>query len=586
MAQALTLDLPIDSQASLLKERTSWGDNVPGLRLNTVKHRQRIPTAAQIDFRVKLLRSIRQAWGDDNTEALFLKAVHQVENEGCALFGALIDPVLFAKLIEEYDKVQAKSGNNAFMHSYVNLAVEHEFFLGGTYIQAFSHPLLVAIISYLLGGSIRIVDFRGKNNDPIKINAQDNMLHVDNTPFKEEYKVLLNWRRGQVKGPSGQNFTFLPWTHKGNRDVRIDEEGAPWSTERDSLFVTDPAIDGLLDFQKIVGGESRVIEATNPEAPLAILFPAGALVHHRYRTEEGDPRSCIITAFHLSSEHPGQISELPPIVGRKKNLIEFLVGYQDKNSNEEFLELLGVESTTIQSKLRQLYEPSHPSKLIPLEPLALKGERLKKWREAVIGAPSPIKHKVLNNLRLAGLDLSNVESATETLAAVMDYDKHCNLQMVLYDDGREEIRKPSRKIVGEMRKNDITVRLRPWIQDVCSTPFSQKDLIEPKTLRVMCDAIASLARNIADGVVTGEEGVVGEKKLYLSLSRLMLDLGEAIVRCEGIEAFVVTGLFLFLTADQIYERLPEAEKLLFRHMLVVFLRNYVATVLIVEATQN
>ncbi|KAF2715826.1 hypothetical protein K431DRAFT_316945 [Polychaeton citri CBS 116435] len=68
------------------------------------------------------------------------------------------------------------------------------------------------------------------------ISVQDKILHVDNTTFKEEYKVLLTWRRGQVKGSSDQNFTFLLWTHKNNQDVRVNDEGLPWSMERDSLF--------------------------------------------------------------------------------------------------------------------------------------------------------------------------------------------------------------------------------------------------------------------------------------------------------------------------------------------------------------
>lgn len=57
------------------------------------------------------------------------------------------------------------------MHSYINLTTEYDFFLGGNYIKAFSHPLLIALVSYLLGGSIRIVEFRGKDNNPMSINA-------------------------------------------------------------------------------------------------------------------------------------------------------------------------------------------------------------------------------------------------------------------------------------------------------------------------------------------------------------------------------------------------------------------------------
>ncbi|ETS86183.1 hypothetical protein PFICI_00011 [Pestalotiopsis fici W106-1] len=583
-----TLDIPVEAQVSLLHDRSSYQGEVPGLRINTVPHRQRISTAAQIDFRVKLLGALRKKWEKPETEARFLEAVNRMETDGAALFGGLIDPSIFGELVEKYDKVQERAGNKAFMHSYVNLSLEHEFILGGSYVEAFSHPLLVALVSYLLGGSIRIVDFRGKNTDPISINAQDNMLHVDNTPFKEEYKVLLNWRRGEVKGPSGQNFTFLPWTHKGNRIVLKDKEGAPWSSEKDSVFVTDEAIDGLFEFQNQVKGAAAVVEARHSEQPLAILFPAGALVHHRYRTEDGDPRSCIITAFHLSSKHPGQISELAHVSDRKKTLIEFLVGYQDENSNDEFLDLISGESLRVETKLEELVQPQHPSTVLDIGSLALKGEALVKWRQAVMAAPNPIWHRLNNGLRLSETDFGDIEMLTDNLAAVMDYDKHCNLQMVLYDDGREEIRKPSRKIVGERKKDNIRSRLRSWTPRILRGSFNAHDLIEPRTLRILSNSMASLAEKAAEehdtepAAGSGKSPLVGQRKTLMSFSRLILDLGEAVERCEGVESFVVTSLFLFLAAEEIYSELSVTDQKAVEFVVVAFLRNYIATVLIVE----
>lgn len=64
----------------------------------------------------------------------------------------------------------------------------------------------------------------------------------------------------------------------------------------------------------------------------------------------------------------------------------------------------------------------------------------------------------------------------------------------------------------------------------------------------------------------------------------MVDLGEAIVRCDGVEAFVVTSLFLFLTSEEIHSNLCESDQAAIHSILVVFLRNYVATILLVEAT--
>lgn len=61
-------------------------------------------------------------------------------------------------------------------------------------------PLMIALISYAVGGPIRMIDARGKDAEPLSVLAQDNMLHIDNTPFNDEYKILITWRRGTAQG--------------------------------------------------------------------------------------------------------------------------------------------------------------------------------------------------------------------------------------------------------------------------------------------------------------------------------------------------------------------------------------------------
>ncbi|CCD55752.1 hypothetical protein BofuT4_P153140.1 [Botrytis cinerea T4] len=234
------------------------------------EHRQSIPNAEKIDFRVKLLRALHKAWKNEETEARFLEAVNMLESDDATLFGGLVYPAFFEKLVEAYDKVQEAAGNNTFVHSFVSMAVQNEFIMGENYVDVFAHPLIIAITAYLMGGAIRIQESRGRNTDPIAINAQDNTLYVDNTPFKEEYKVLLNWQCGQVKDPSGQNFTFLPLTYKGNRDILTSNDGLPWSTERDSLSTSHKAIDKLFDFPTPPPpshGRARVVEAVTSNSP-------------------------------------------------------------------------------------------------------------------------------------------------------------------------------------------------------------------------------------------------------------------------------------------------------------------------------
>lgn len=59
---------------------------------------------------------------------------------------------------------------------------------------------MIALIAYNVGGAIRLVDARGKDAEPLSILAQDNMLHIDNTPFNEEYKMILTWEKGKPSG--------------------------------------------------------------------------------------------------------------------------------------------------------------------------------------------------------------------------------------------------------------------------------------------------------------------------------------------------------------------------------------------------
>ncbi|KGO64748.1 hypothetical protein PITC_052930 [Penicillium italicum] len=295
----------------LLKSRAGAKPCVPRLYLSTTHHRRGPTLESKAEFRESLLEGLRERWQDPSTEAQFLKLQRDLDRNGASVYGALVNTESFECLIKRYSQVQEATGNSTFLHSYVNMA-DHPYFLTDSrYNDAFAHPLLVALIAYQMGGALRLNDVRGKDTDPIAVNAQDNMLHIDDTPFRDEYKILLCWKRHTPVGPSGQNFIFLPGTHKGNRDILVDQDGEPWSTERDSLFVTDGAIDGLLRFQKKdVGRDPMVVELQVPSVPVSVAFAAGALVHHRYRTESGDPRSCVICAFQVASDNPGSLYHL------------------------------------------------------------------------------------------------------------------------------------------------------------------------------------------------------------------------------------------------------------------------------------
>lgn len=129
--------------------------------------------------------------------------------------------------------------------------------------------------------------------------------------------------------------------------------------------------------------------------------------------------------------------------------MEFLVGRQDGSSNEQFLGIVSREAHKIESCFQELFGSKHTNHFVGLLPLALHSERVTRWHDAIIAAPSPMEHKFNKSLCLSHTNFTDLEVLTKTLAAIMDYYKHCNVQMVLYENGREEIRKPGRKVVGE-----------------------------------------------------------------------------------------------------------------------------------------
>ncbi|KAH7028791.1 uncharacterized protein B0I36DRAFT_374543 [Microdochium trichocladiopsis] len=535
------LNVSANEAMALFKDRVQGTGAVPGLHLNTVRYRYSLPDEQKIRFRVRTLQKLRRTWKNDETEAKFLNLVRHIESDGCALFGGLVDTSVFERLVLKYDEVLEEAGNKTFMHSYVNFAHHPAFLKDEEYTDAFGHPLLICLIAYLMGGPVRVIDLRGKDTNPININAQDDMLHVDNTPFKEEYKILLTWRRGKAQGASGQNFTFLPGTHKGNRDILVDNCGDPWSTERDSLFVSHEALDGLFQFQETIGVPRRVIEVNYPEKPLAAVFPAGSLVHHRYRNMSGSPRSCIIAAFHLAVRNPGELIHAKFPSGSKRSLLEFLVGFQDGDSDDEFTDIICDNAKRIEEMIWELSSPSAESILVDLQGLAI-------------------------------LDFDDTVALTEFLSTSMFYDKHGLLHLILYEDGHEEIRKPARKRIGEMQKDTMALRLAHG----CPTSL---DLLQPETMRVVADAIVEMAKRPELYPKVPHHNVTFE---LASLRYLLKDLGEAIFRCEGTETFLCTSLFLFWAGEEIVPYLKESDQAVVRPLLGMFLRNYAAFLLLIE----
>ncbi|KUL81625.1 hypothetical protein ZTR_10604 [Talaromyces verruculosus] len=489
------------------------------------------------NFRKLLLKSLRKGWQNVATEARFLRLVNVLQRDGCAVFAGLIDTVSFQQLINDFSAIMDGSGSYSFLHSFANIIKHPNFLKNPIYNNAMIHPLLIAMMAYNMGGPVRMTDARGKDTEPISVNAQDNMLHVDNTPFREEYKILLGWEKGQVKGPTGQNFTFLPGTHRGTRLVRVDEHSQPWSTENDSLFITNESIDNVFAFQADITGQApKVVEVEYPEQPITVIFNAGALVHHRYRNSGGNPRSCVITAFHLASDHPGALIRSKFDNQTPQSMTDILMGYQNGTEVDVFCSLIGLQASAIESKIMEILNKDHKSILVDTDNLTLSRERFDCWRNTVINAPSAMRLKFEESNYISyDRDSIPYDVLVNKLAAAMAYDKHGLLDLIIYIDGHEEIRKPARKSIWTMSKENIAQIVASWAPAIENYKFTTADLQIPALLQHKANEVSRLLEESFPNVDFASAGSNEEEQQLTSAHQLIGDLGESIRRCEKLE---------------------------------------------------
>ncbi|KAK3490332.1 uncharacterized protein B0T23DRAFT_405197 [Neurospora hispaniola] len=119
-------------------------------------------------------------------------------------------------------------------------------------------------------------------------------------------------------------------------------------------------------------------------------------------------------------------------------------------------------------------------------------------------------------------------------------------------------------------------RSRSWIKYLGlgaeERTFTGSDFQEPCALAGMAEGFVSYLRR----------DKVGSKQQRQGLKILMKALGEDIEECESLEDWLVTSLMLFLGAAEVL-RLQENPTRQAAKPVVLFLRNYVASVLLVES---
>lgn len=520
----------------------------------------------------------------------FKKLAKKIDKNGAIIFGKLIQSERFQKLIDVYTHKLSNDGSKSWIHSYINFGNHPDFLKNADFNDAFMHPLLISLIAYSAGGAIRMVDARGKDAEPLAVQAQDNMLHIDNTPFRKEYKIILTWERGKPSGPKGQNFVFIPGTHKGVRNCHISSSGTAWSTEDGSIFISKEAVQSVFDLQeKILPGKSpSVVEATHPDMPLTTVFEAGALVHHRYRTQEKDvPRSCIIVAFHRAQDNPGQFLSPDYLkqLTKADELLPLMMGKHSDNTDELFIHALFSNFKKIVDKMKELNsDVSEAAKIVSFSTKKLDNAELEKWKSTVTCAPKIDEIKARKNYFHMGEALT-----PQLLTSMMAYDKHGPLDLILYADGHEEIRKWARNRIREMPMTKLENRVLSIFEWGWITHFDLDQVLTTDALKKISQELIQFIDEIPIQIKSqanlDKQEKIAKEDAYKSIRQLIDDLGEAIVRCSSRQAFLSTSLFLFWSCDEVSrllfgdEKTPNSQLQNFGQQLLM---NYITTYLAIE----
>lgn len=533
-----------------------------------------------------LLTAWTEVYGEDQAHevlAQFDQLTAVIQEDGAAVFGDLIDRESFAGLVSDYDDLMAKDGSTSLLHSYANLRNQPEFLSNADFNGAFLHPLAMALISERVGGAIRIVDARAKDAGPISVRAQDNMLHIDNTPYRDEYKVLVTWEKGKASGPKGQNFVFLPGTHKGVRDSLVAEDGSVYSTENASIFIHPEDVEQVFALQQRVRtGGNEVVEIHDKDRPLTTVFPSGSLVHHRLRTEEGHSRSGLIIAFHRTTDTPGEfIGNYAQDDGR--SLEASLFGFQDAGSDAAFSEVLAAHATEIGDKVQEIFDSRKPATLIDAQAKTLAPEDMEDWYRIATGAPTVETIKQQEGYFPLGGELDRTQFTRLLSEEMMRHDKHGPIDMILYADGHEEPRKWARNRIREMREDTLRERLGEWMGETRQP--SSDDLLTLDQLQEITQYLTDTAQAVspaerANGHLDEIERI-SPQEAYRSVEQLIIDLGENLTRADDRQTYLSAALFQFWACDEL-NRLQGNNNPDLKMIGGYLLRNYIASAVLIE----
>ncbi|MFG3657089.1 hypothetical protein [Streptomyces sp. NPDC047706] len=366
-------------------------------------------------------------------------------DEGAVSTTGILSAVQFDDFRQTYDAEIQAGGSRGTLHSYLNIASSTPLLTNAGLWDAVAHPLFAVLIAHALGGPIKIIDMRAKDTYPVDVVARDNTLHLDNSPFIDEYKVVVTWSLGSTKGPSGQGLTYLPRTNRLFRQCFVEADGSVWSDEDACIFPFESRVNEVLAAQAdfLQTPDPLVVHLTDLDAPCHTIFAASRLVHHRYRTSIGAARSAVMASFHRTDDSEEQLGSKEP---GHTPLKRFLIA---GGSQEQFLSAVRHEKPAIEAALDRI--SARPDLMVDPRRHALTGRAFTQWYSRQCAGVT------LNNLRTRQMSQNTAVRASLVgrLVERLQYDLQGPLNMPFFADMRETRRKRARIWLREMSAEDI-----------------------------------------------------------------------------------------------------------------------------------
>jgi hypothetical protein len=216
----------------------------------------------------------------------------------------------------------------------------------------------------------------------------------------------------------------------------------------------------------------------------------------------------------------------------------------------DFIVALAQESERIWSLLLKLENDEAVQEVIQPKARELSNAKMEEWKMSTIKAPTVEELKIKSGITQARRNLEKKEFVS-LVHKMMSFDKHGPLDLILYSDGHEEIRKWARNQIREMNIDHMKKRLMNEWGEQLQQP-SEQAILSTKELGGLTKSLSKIAQtHKSSNTITSlqKEEKISHDSAYNSLIQLLVDLGESVIRCENRQAFLSTSLFIFLAAD-------------------------------------